>query len=202
MKKTDIVLATRNLSKIVQIKAVLCGLPVQILSLNDVGIEGEAIEDGKTLEENARKKALFAWKPTRKFCMAEDTGLSIDCLDGEPGIRAARWAGHYATTGETMRYTLERMQGVAMENRTATFRTVAVVISPDGTESVFSGELRGVILTEPRILYVPNLPYSGIFLPEGQSEVLAEMLIEKINEISHRGKTFRQVFDYFEKILG
>ena len=89
----DIILATRNVTKTRQIRAIFIGSPVTVWSLDDARIQGDFVEDGATLEENALKKALFAWKRSGERCMADDTGLFIDALGGEPGIHAARWAG-------------------------------------------------------------------------------------------------------------
>lgn len=98
----NIILATRNPSKAEQIKELFRGLPVSILTLAEAGIEGEAIEDGLMLQENALKKALFAWKQIspKTWVMADDTGIFIHALDNEPGVRSARWAGDTATTDE------------------------------------------------------------------------------------------------------
>ena len=93
MNTIDIILSSRNPSKVNQIKPVFVGLPVNILSLEEASILGEAIEDGTTLEENALKKACFAWEQSKKWSIADDTGFFIDALQGGPGIHAARWAG-------------------------------------------------------------------------------------------------------------
>lgn len=197
----EIILGTRNPSKIEQIRAIFSDLDIKILSLDDAGIEGEAIEDGGTLEENAHKKAIFASHPTGKWSMADDTGLFIDALDGRPGINSARWAGENATTEEILNFVLEKLRGVPQEKRTATFMTVAVIVSPDGDKKVFTGSVRGNILTRPRVEYQPKMPYSGIFLPDGQSKVWAEMSPEEENAISHRGQAFRQVHKFLAGIL-
>ena len=196
----EIVLSTRNISKIEQIKAVLAGLNITVLSLDEAGIHGEAIEDGTTLEENALKKALFAQTGdkvgSRKLAMADDTGIFIDALGGEPGIKAARWAGKGATTEDTMNFTLRKLSGVPIENRKATFKTVAAVVSPEGEHQFFTGSIQGTILTAPRIACQPNMPYSAIFLPDGKNKVWAEMSVDEENAISHRGQAFRQVRDF------
>ncbi|MEK7552069.1 MAG: non-canonical purine NTP pyrophosphatase [Patescibacteria group bacterium] len=197
----EIILSSRNKSKIEQIKAVFSGLDIKVLSLEDAGVEGEVIEDGTTLEENALKKAVFGHKHTGAWCIAEDTGLFIDTLDGQPGIYAARWAGKGVTTEATRDFTLKKLEGVPLHKRTATFQTVAVVVSPTGEHKFFSGEVKGKILLKPRTECQPNMPYSGIFMPDGQSKVWAEMEVEEENKISHRGKAFRQVRDFFLKIL-
>src|SRR4051812_23634562 len=157
----DIILSTRNRSKIEQIKEMLDGIGVTVLSLSEVGIEGEVVEDGTTLEENATKKAHFANQQSGKWVIAEDTGFYIDALGGKPGIHAARWAGDGFSTEDIMRYTLDKLQDVPESGRTATFTTVAVVLSPEGEKRVFTGSARGVILMEPRTVCQPNMPYSA-----------------------------------------
>ncbi len=201
MHITDIILSTRNPSKANQIKAVFDGFPVQILTLEEAGIFGEAVEDGVTLEENALKKTLFAWERTKKWSIADDTGIFIDALNGEPGIHSARWAGENATTEEIMRFTLEKLKGVSLENRTATFKTVATVVSPEGTQTVFAGAVKGMILLEPRGVCQPKMPYSAIFKPDGHTKVWTEMSVEEQNAMSHRGHAFRQVRDFFVEKL-
>lgn len=198
-----LILATRNESKAVQIKQVLEALPIEVLTMSDLQIEGEAVEDGSTLEENAYKKANYVWERGHilDWVMADDTGLYIDALDGEPGIYAARWAGEDAQTDDITRYTLEKLDGVAEEERTATFKTVAVLIAPDGTRHAFEGSVRGVILTAPRTKPQPKMPYSPIFLPDGERMVWAEMTTEHENSVSHRGKAFRKLRSFIEEKL-
>lgn len=200
MANTRIILSTRNPSKVIQIKPVFSGLPLDVATLEEAGISGEAVEDGATLEENALKKALFAWQPGQ-WSMADDTGFYIDALDGLPGVYASRWAGEGKSTEEIMRFALDKLKDVPLESRTGSFKTVAVVIAPDGTQTVFEGVVGGTILTEPRCACQPKMPYSAIFVPEGQDKVWAEMTTGEENAVSHRGKAFRKVRDFFEQRL-
>ena len=193
----EIILSTKNKSKADQIKALFDNPDVVIFTLSEAGIVGDVVEDGKTLEENALKKARFAWKQTKKWSIADDTGLFIDALNGEPGIYAARWAGENAKTEEIMNFTLKKIEGVQKNKRTGTFKTVAAVISPEGQENVFTGSIRGSFLIRPKVKCQPNMPYSAIFVPDGYSKSWAEMSVEEENSISHRGKAFRQVRDFF-----
>lgn len=176
-------------------------MPVNILSLNDEGIAGEAVEDGATLVENALKKARYAHERSAKWCMADDTGLYIDVLRGEPGIRAARWAGATASTEDIMRYTLQKLKDIPRDRRTATFRTAAVVITPTGESHTFIGEAAGRFTHIPLVQCQPMMPYSAIFVPDGQTKVWAEMSVNEENAISHRGKAFRLARDFIEKKL-
>jgi len=196
----DLILSTRNQSKAEQIKAVLGTLPLRILTLEDVGVTAEVVEDGSTLEENALKKAHFACRLTSRWAVADDTGLFIDVLNGRPGIHAARWAGRDKTTEEIMRYTLKVLKDALPHQRTATFRTVAVAVSPQGQEHIFVGEAKGVLLAGPRCVPQPKMPYSAIFVPDGQPKVWAEMSVEEENAISHRGKAFRQLREFLSEL--
>lgn len=195
----NIVLSTRNPSKAEQIKAVFVGVPISVLSLTDVGIEGEAVEDGATLEENAMKKALFAHRPG-EWSMADDTGLFIDALDGKPGVYAARWAGETASTDEITQHTLRQLEGV--QDRSASFKTVVALVSPEGELKFFTGEVRGKLLEAPRVPPQPKMPYSPLFVPEGSDKVWAEMTTEEENTISHRGKAFRLTREHLLGLLG
>ena len=172
----NVILSTRNPSKAEQIKAVFAGVPISVLTLSEAGIEGEAVEDGTTLEENAMKKAFFAHRPG-EWSMADDTGLFIDALDGKPGVYAARWAGETATTDEITNYTLKQMEGVA--DRSATFKTVVAMVSPEGEQLFFSGEVMGKLLDAPRTRPQPKMPYSPLFIPEGSDKVWAEMTTDE-----------------------
>lgn len=196
---TNIILSTRNKVKAAQIKTLLGDVPVSILTLEEAGVEGEGIEDGATIEENATKKALYAWEQTKGWCMADDSGIFIDALGGAPGVISARWAGEGRSTEEIMQYTLKKLEGVSPERRTATFRCCAVVVSPAKEIMTFIGESPGSILLEPRVPPQSQMPYSSIFLPDGSDRTAAEMTHEESNTISHRGKAFRQVCNFLQR---
>lgn len=197
----NIVLSTRNPSKAEQIRAVFTGGPFTIQTLAEAGIEGEAVEDGQTLADNALKKAQFAHdhRPHMSdWAMADDTGFFIEALHGAPGIHAARWAGDHKSTEEIMEHALRLLDGE--RNRLAQFVTVVVVIDPFRGRRCFAGNVVGSILTAPRVEPQPKMPYSSIFVPAGQSLSWAEMSVEQENAISHRGKAFRQVRAFLERV--
>ncbi len=195
-----IILSTTNPSKALQIKAMFDSPGIEVLTLREAGIDGEAIEDGFTLEENAHKKAVYAREHSEgnHWAMADDTGIFINALNGEPGIKSARWAGEDATTLEIMNHCLKRLGGAS--DRSAIFETVVVLMSPKGEKYVFSGKVAGKLLDAPKIAPQPKMPYSPLFVPEGQEKVWAEMTTEEENAVSHRGKAFRQVIDFLEKM--
>jgi XTP/dITP diphosphohydrolase len=193
-----VILATRNIGKASQIKALFKNSPVSIRTLTEAGIKGNAVEDGATLFDNALKKARFANEraPSGSWVMAEDSGIFINALNGAPGILSARWVGEKASTEDIMRYCLKCLSGKS--DRTATFETFVVAFAPDGTGHFFSASVRGRLLTAPRVPPKPKMPYSSIFVPEGSNLTLAEMSMDQENEISHRGKAFRKVRVFLE----
>jgi len=188
-----IVLATRNPSKTEQIKAVFHNSQFTIKTLTEAGIEGEAVEDGATLEENALKKARYAFRrlKEKQWVMADDTGLFIDALHGEPGVHSAYWGGRNLSTEQILAYGLERMKNI--RDRRATFKTVVAVISPEGKEYMFHAEVKGNLLETPRVKFQPKMPYSSLFVPEGFQKSWAEMSVDEENKISHRGRAFQKV---------
>jgi XTP/dITP diphosphohydrolase len=199
--KEKIILATRNPTKLMQIQAIFDGSPFEILSLDQAKIKGEPVEDGSTLKENAFKKAWFAyeWSDYSPWTMADDTGLFIDALNGEPGIKSARWLGESALTEDISLYCLKRLQGIS--NRLATFETVVTIIDPCSDSYSFSGKVRGHILETPRVKPQPRMPYSCLFVPEGSNLSWAEMTTEMENQISHRGKAFREARVWLESVI-
>ncbi len=195
----NIILSTRNPSKALQIKEILSdSSKFNVFDLNDVGILGDAIESGYTLEENATIKAYFARDNAKHdyWVLAEDTGLFIPALGGKPGIYSARWAGEDAKTSEITMHCLKKLKGIT--ERDAFFETVVVAISPNGNETVYKGKVHGTLLEQPRTKNQPRMPYSSIFVPNGTQKVWAEMSTEEENAISHRGIAFRKVIRYLE----
>ena len=196
-------LSTKNPSKAAQIKPFFVELPLQLLTLAEAGIEGEAVEETgphATLENNARIKAQFAHQARPDmWALADDTGIFIQACDSEPGVDAAYWGGVELTTEQRAAYCLKRLEGAV--NRSAIFRTVVVLIAPDGAEHIFTGEVTGTMLEAPRVSVQPKMPYSALFVPQGYTKSWAEMTVDEENAISHRGKAFRQVRGYLQEIL-
>jgi XTP/dITP diphosphohydrolase len=196
-----IILSTRNKEKAKQIGAVFADSDIAIVSLDEAGIQGKVIEDGNSLEDNARKKALFAYEESTTddvWFMADDTGIFIDALGGEPGKDAAIWGGEGLSTKERMRFCLEKLRGKI--DRSATFKTCVCLVSPQGDCRFFYGKAPGEILKEPRCEPQDGMPYSAIFKPNASDKVWAEMSTEEENAISHRGKAFQQVLEFFSSV--
>lgn len=195
-----IILSTRNPSKAEQIRAIFDGSSISIVSLDEAGIEGQGIEDGNTLEENALKKAMFVHEQKPEaWAMADDTGIFIDALNGKPGVHTADWHGENKETEQITHWVLDQLKDV--DNRSATFRTVVAIVSPDGKHHFFTGEVRGTILKTPQGKTEPHMPYGSIFIPDGTDKTFAQMSLEEKNTFSHRGRAFRQARDFLEAHL-
>ena len=194
-----LILSTQNPSKALQIQTLLNIPELEVITLAELDIHDDVEENGTTLEENAAAKALFAYEKIGGYCIGEDTGLYIDTLDGRPGIHAKRWAGENTTTEEIRDFTLEQLRNVPFEKRTATFKTVAVLMTPDGSRHVFNGEKAGHILETPRMECQPAMPYSALVQPLGESRTWVEMSTEEENAISHRGIAIRALRDFLLK---
>jgi XTP/dITP diphosphohydrolase len=183
-----LVLATANPHKVEEIAAIL-GDQVQLLPRPVEA--GEVDENGETLVENARLKARALVEVTGLPAVADDTGLEVAALGGAPGVYSARYAGEAATYADNVAKLLHALTGVdGREARAATFRTVAVVAWPDGTETQADGALEGWIASEAQ--GSGGFGYDPVFVPaEGDGRTLAELEPDEKNRVSHRGRAFR-----------
>ena len=189
-----IVFATNNAHKLNEVRQVV-GNSFEIVSLRECGITEDIPENEPTLEGNALAKARYIYARTGLNCFADDTGLEIDALGGEPGVRSARYATDGHDDEANKRLLLERMSGV--ENRAAQFRT-AVALILDGKEYLFEGVVRGDIATEEH--GEGGFGYDPLFLPEGGEKTFAEMSAEAKNEISHRGRAVRKLAEFLQNM--
>ena len=171
-----LIFATNNSHKLEEIRHLLDS-KFDIVSLDSIGINEDIPETADTLEGNAILKARFVHEWTKEDCFADDTGLEIEALDGEPGVYSARYAGENATFNDNMDMVLEKLEG--MENRKACFRTVIALIM-DGNEYLFEGRVKGVILNQKA--GKRGFGYDPIFLPEGKT-LLIDM--KHRTELSH-----------------
>jgi XTP/dITP diphosphohydrolase len=186
---TRIVLASANLNKAVEIAAIL-GDEVDLAPRPDH--VPDVVEDGDTLEANARLKAVAIVEATGEPALADDTGLEVDALDGAPGVRSARFAGEQATSVDNVAHLLALLDGVGEPGRTARFRTVALLRDPDGAEVTVEGVVEGRITTEPR--GDGGFGYDPVFVPdEGDGRTFAELTADEKHAISHRGRAFREL---------
>ena len=185
-----LVFATNNKHKLEEMRAILGG-KVELLSLADIGCNDDIPETADTLEGNALIKARHIYGKYSLACFADDTGLEVDALGGEPGVRSARYATDGHDDEANKRLLLERMEGV--ENRSAQFRT-AVALIMGGKEYLFEGVVRGEISHEE--LGDGGFGYDPLFLPEGRKESFAQMSAEDKNAISHRGRAVRALAEF------
>lgn len=187
-----IVLATNNPDKAAEIQAIL-GDAVRLVPRPADMAEVE--ETGDTLEDNARLKAVALVEATGLPAVADDTGLEVDALGGAPGVYSSRYAGAGATYDSNCEKLLRDLAGVPEAERTARFRTVALLRRPDGSEVVAEGVVEGVIATERR--GAGGFGYDPVFVPDGEGRTFAEMGEAK-HEISHRGRAFRRLRDLLD----
>ena len=188
-----IVFATNNAHKLREVQQTV-GDKFEIVSLRECGVVEDIPENEPTLEGNALAKARYIYSRTGLSCFADDTGLEVDALGGEPGVRSARYATDGHDDEANKRLLLERMEG--KENRGAQFRTAMALIL-DGEEYLFEGVVRGEILTQE--CGNGGFGYDPLFAPEGHSESFAEMSAEEKNAISHRGRAVRKLAEYLGK---
>ena len=178
--------ATGNRHKVEEIKAILSGLPITVRSLAEFPRAPEVVENGATYRENALKKAWSAAKYTGKPALADDTGLEVDALGGQPGLYAARFAGEGCTFQDNVRKLLLLLEGVPSDQRGARFVCVIALVEPGGREQVVEGELRGRI-TESQAGR-GGFGYDPVFYVPEAGKTLAELTAGEKNRISHRGR--------------
>ena len=186
---TKVVLATFNAGKVAELRRILSGLAeVELLSAADVDL-GDVEETGTTFEANALLKARAAAAASGLACVADDSGLEVAALGGEPGVRSARYAGSHGDDEANLRLVLERTAGA--QDRRARFVCVAALVTPDGREMTAHGTLRGTLLDAPR--GTGGFGYDPIFVPDGEGRTTAEMSPDEKDAISHRGEAFRAI---------
>jgi len=181
-----LVVATRNKDKLKEIKTLLKGLPIKVISLNSFKDVPEVIEDGKTLEANARKKAIQVSRHLKKLAVADDSGLEVPVFGNRPGVYSARFSGKGATYSSNNKKVLRLLKGTPISKRTACFRCVIAVADKGKVVGIAEGRCRGRIGFEPKGR--AGFGYDPIFVPNGHKKTFAEMGLKKKNRISHRGK--------------
>jgi XTP/dITP diphosphohydrolase len=190
----DICFATNNLHKLEEIMALL-GPEFNLLSLEDIGCNEELKEEGSTLEENSRQKASYVYYNYGIACFADDTGLEVEALGGDPGVYSARYAGEQKSNEDNIRLLLDKLSGLG--NRKAQFRTIITLII-DGDINLFEGVVKGVIIDEKR--GKAGFGYDSVFIPENHDRTFAEMTMEDKSNISHRGKAVLKLVQYLKSI--
>lgn len=187
----EIVVATQNKGKIAEIILALAPLPVKVLALSDFGSIPEAVEDGASFEENALLKARHYAKFTGKACLADDSGLEVDALDGAPGIYSARFAGEAADDAANNEKLLLNMIHVRAAERTARFRCVLAFVDTDGSAQTTDGVCEGLISEERQ--GTGGFGYDCLFYLPQLRKTMAELSKSEKNAISHRGQALRNM---------
>ena len=195
MKRT--IFATGNENKMVEIREILGDLPLEILSMKQAGIRADIEENGTSFEENALIKAREVCRLAGEMVLADDSGLEIDYLNGEPGIYSARYMGENTSYRVKNKNLMERLEGVPNEKRTARFVCAIAAVFPDGKELVVRGTVEGIIGYEER--GENGFGYDPIFYLPERGLTTAELPPEEKNSISHRGNALRKMKELLEK---
>jgi len=189
-----LIFASNNQHKIEELKA-FAGKEIVIVSLKDAGIDIDIPEPYYTLEENASEKSWTIYKLTGSDCFSEDTGLEIEALNGEPGVKSARYAGEARSFKDNIEKVLNKLS--AETNRNARFRAVISLIV-DGNETQFEGICNGKIIDTPQ--GTEGFGYDPIFIPDGSNRSFAEMSIEEKNRFNHRTKAAAKLVAYLQNM--
>ncbi len=193
-----IVFATGNANKMKEIRMILSDIGMEILSMKEAGVSADIVEDGKTFEENAliKARAIAALLP-EDIILADDSGLEIDYLNGEPGVYSARYMGEDTSYEIKNQNLIDRLEGVAKEQRTARFVCAIAAVLPDGRVLQTRGTIEGYIGWESA--GTNGFGYDPIFYVDDYGCSTAQLSPEQKNEISHRGKALRAMRQELEK---
>jgi XTP/dITP diphosphohydrolase len=188
----QLVFASNNKNKIKEIQ-LLVPSDIQILSLEDIGCLEDIPETADTIEVNAILKANYISENYGYNCFADDTGLEVEALDGEPGVYSARYAGEHRDANDNMEKLLANLEGKS--NRNAQFKTV-IALNLDGKQNLFAGVINGKIIEEK--IGTNGFGYDPIFIADGYSKTFAELTLEEKSVISHRGLAVKQLVDFLK----
>jgi XTP/dITP diphosphohydrolase len=203
MKK--LIIASNNEGKIKEIKRVLVNLPVEVLSLRDMGLDIDVEEDGLTFEDNAKKKSVEIYKELIKrnesnfIVMSDDSGLEVDYLNGEPGVFSARYAGEHGNDEKNNEKLLLNLSGVNNDNRKARFVCQLALINDRNEYRTVRGTVDGYILEEKK--GEGGFGYDPLFLYKPLNKTFGELTMEEKNEISHRGVALQEVKGIIKELL-
>jgi XTP/dITP diphosphohydrolase len=187
----EVIVATRNKGKLREFRDALKGLNLRIYGLSDFPDAPEIEEDGRSFTENALKKVRFYSRYFGKLTLADDSGLEVDSLKGQPGVHSARYAGERASSQENNQKLLEEMQGVPISKRGARFRCIIAVKSPGGREVLAEGACKGRIGFKEKGR--KGFGYDPLFILPRDGRTMAQLSLEEKNKISHRGKALRKI---------
>jgi XTP/dITP diphosphohydrolase len=189
-----LVLATNNKHKVSELKPLLESR-YQLSTLEQIGCEEELPETTDTLEGNSLQKAQYLFDHYKLACIADDSGLEVEALNGEPGVYSARYAGPQRNSDDNIDLLLEKLKPHA--NRKARFRSVITLIDEFGNPRLFEGTVNGRIIEGRR--GTDGFGYDPIFVPEGYHQTFAEISFEEKNQISHRARAIQKLFAFFQE---
>ncbi len=184
-----LVVATHNSNKLKEFQKILSDFEIEIKCLNDFGPIPEAVEDGTTFDENAYKKAIHTARILGLPAIADDSGLVVEALNGEPGIYSARYAGDKATDQENVDKLLAKMKGI--KNRKAYFQCVLSIAVPSGPALTYEGKCKGTIIDEKR--GENGFGYDPVFFYEKYGKTFAELTLKEKSKVSHRGRALAEI---------
>ncbi|MCH6256604.1 RdgB/HAM1 family non-canonical purine NTP pyrophosphatase [Puniceicoccaceae bacterium K14] len=196
-------LATGNAHKVKELQEIIAAakLPIEVFSAKEVGGMPEVVEDQETFTGNALKKglALAQQLPEGTWALADDSGLCVDCLDGAPGVYSARYAGEKATDTENLNKLLHEMEGLPLEQRSASFQCHLAMVSSSGDEQIFIGQCEGHIIEEA--CGEGGFGYDPVFVPQGKEKTFAEISSEEKAGLSHRGNALKEMIEFLRNAL-
>ena len=199
---TKLVLATRNVHKVAELRRILGEAGLAGIEL--VGVEAfpsveDVVETGVTFAENAGLKAVTVARATGVAAVADDSGLCVDVLGGAPGVFSARWSGRHGDDLANLQLLVAQLGDVPVAHRGAHFACAAVLALPDGTRRAVEGRLTGVLMGEPR--GTNGFGYDPIFVPDGDTRTTAELAAAEKDAISHRGRAFRALVPAIQELV-
>lgn len=195
-----LLIATHNPGKIEEYEELLAGLPLELTYPAQEGLDIEVAETGASFAENARLKAAAYARASGLVALADDSGLEVDALGGEPGIHSARYAGTGASDKERYRLLLEKLREVPWEERTARFRCVIAVATPGGQVHTAEGTCEGIIAFAPKGEH--GFGYDPVFYLQEYGKTMADLPPETKNKISHRARAVQRAREILEEIQG
>ena len=195
---SKLLLATTNRGKIREYRHLLGGLPFEFVTPDEMSIEIAVEENYPSYEENARVKATAYAGASHIITLADDSGVEVDALNGEPGVRSARAAGEEASDRDRVERLLSRLKDIPWEKRAARFKCVIAIAIPEGRVDLCQGECQGLIAFEPR--GESGFGYDPVFYLPELGKTMAELSLDIKNQISHRGKAAREAYKVLERL--
>lgn len=195
---SKLLLATNNQGKVQEFQSLLQGIPFELVTPAQQGIKLDIEETGSSYETNARLKALTFSRASGLLTLADDSGLEVDALNGEPGIRSSRYAGSGAADADRVTFILNKLKDVPLEKRTAHFRCVIALAWPDGRVVFCSGKCDGIITFTPS--GIEGFGYDPIFYFPALQKTMAELPMDIKNKISHRALAAREAVKILQKL--